>query len=145
MPAGSSGGRGPAGGGIRHLAAFRLAFDAAVRAAASPEDFEPVLLSDGELPPECFSETFVEMLREAGPWGQGFPEPLFHGDFLCLEQRLLKEKHLKLRLATGSGTFDAMHFFCAEALPDTIRAVYSLSVNEYNGNESLQLIVRHWS
>lgn len=132
-----------------NLAAFRLAFDAAVRAASSPEDFEPVLLSDGELPPECFSEAFVDLLREAGPWGQGFPEPLFHGDFLCLEQRLLKEKHVKMSVShPGSNrVFDAIAFNVdRERWPNQatrVRLAYRLDINEFRGSRSLQLMVEY--
>jgi single-stranded-DNA-specific exonuclease len=67
-------------------------------------------------------------------------------------QRIVGEKHLKLTLRPSSGpglssvagTFDAIRFFSAEPAPDFIRAVYSLGINEYNGSESLQLVVRHW-
>ncbi len=59
-------------------------------------------------------------------------------------QRVLGEKHLKLKLSSPAGSFDAIRVFSAEPAPDSIHAVYSLSVNEYNGRESLQLIVRHW-
>ena len=54
------------------------------------------------------------------------------------------EKHLKLKLASPAGSFDAIRFFHADPAPDTVHAVYSLSINEYNGSETLQLIVRHW-
>lgn len=132
-----------------HLAAFRLAFDAAVKAAATPEHFEPVLLSDGELPADCFSEAFVEVLREAGPWGQGFPEPLFHGEFVCLEQRLLKEKHLKMSVCHPSSNrvFDAIAFNVdRERWPNEsrrVRLAYRLDVNEWRGSRSLQLLVEY--
>lgn len=132
-----------------NLAAFRLAFDEAVRAAAAPTDFEPVLLSDGELPPDCFSEAFVELLREAGPWGQGFPEPLFHGDFVCLEQRLLKEKHLKMSVShpASNRVFDAIAFNVdRERWPNEARRVrlaYRLDINEFRGSRSLQLLVEY--
>ncbi|MES2917657.1 MAG: single-stranded-DNA-specific exonuclease RecJ [Pseudomonadota bacterium] len=132
-----------------HLAAFRLAFDAAVKAAATPEHFEPVLLSDGELPPECFSEAFVELLREAGPWGQGFPEPLFHGEFVCLEQRLLKEKHLKMSVShpAANRVFDAIAFNVdRERWPNEskrVRLAYRLDINEWRGSRTLQLLVEY--
>ncbi|HEX4869827.1 MAG TPA: single-stranded-DNA-specific exonuclease RecJ [Moraxellaceae bacterium] len=132
-----------------HLAAFRLAFDSAVQAAADPADFEPVLLSDGELPPECFSEAFVELLREAGPWGQGFPEPLFHGEFICLEQRLLKERHLKMSVShpASNRVFDAIAFnIDRERWPNEARRVrlaYRLDINEFRGSRTLQLMVEY--
>lgn len=132
-----------------NLASFRLAFDEAVRAAASPAEFEPVLYSDGELPPDCFTESFVELLREAGPWGQGFPEPLFHGEFICLEQRLLKEKHLKLSLShPGSNrVFDAIAFNVDRDIwpnqAERVRLAYRLDINEFRGSRSLQLMVEY--
>jgi single-stranded-DNA-specific exonuclease len=134
---------------VGNLASFRLAFDEAVRAAASPAEFEPVLYSDGELPPDCFTESFVQMLREAGPWGQGFPEPLFHGEFICLEQRLLKERHLKLSLShpASNRVFDAIAFNVdRDTWPnqaERVRLAYRLDINEYRGSRSLQLMVEY--
>lgn len=132
-----------------HLAEFRLAFDAAVRQMAEPADFEPVLYSDGELPADCFSEHFAELLRGAGPWGQGFPEPLFHGEFICLEQRLLKEKHLKLSLShpASNRVFDAIAFNVdRDVWPNhaqRVRLAYRLDINEFRGSRSLQLRVEY--
>jgi len=59
-----------------------------------------------------------------------------------LSQRIVGEKHLKLKLGTESTEMDAIHFFSTEPLPEHVHAVFSLSINEYNGKESLQLIVR---
>ncbi|MFX4682005.1 single-stranded-DNA-specific exonuclease RecJ, partial [Acinetobacter baumannii] len=64
----------------------------------APELFQAELLTDGELQPADFTEATARQLRDGGPWGQAFPEPLFEGEFLLLEQRLLKDKHLKLSL-----------------------------------------------
>lgn len=127
------------------LEAFRKALDEAVRAVATAAELEPVLHSDGELPAECFTESFVELLREAGPWGQGFSEPLFHGEFICLEQRLLKERHLKLSLShpASNRVFDAIAFNVdREVWPNEakrIRLAYRLDINEFRGSRSLQL------
>lgn len=132
-----------------HLEDFRAAFNAAVREVVDPRDLEPVLYSDGELPSECFTEPFADMLREAGPWGQAFPEPLFHGDFLCLEQRVLKEKHLKLSVAhpASNRIFDAIAFnIDTEQWPNkakTVRLAYRLDINEFRGSRSLQLRVEY--
>lgn len=128
-----------------HFEAFREAFDGAVRQVADPRDLEPLLYSDGELPADCFTEAFAECLREAGPWGQAFPEPLFHGDFLCLEQRLLKERHLKLSLAHphSNRVFDAIAFnIDTSQWPNKARRVrlaYRLDINEFRGLRALQL------
>lgn len=132
-----------------HLGAFRQAFEAILGSMLSPADFEPIVLSDGELPAECFSENFADVVREAGPWGQGFPEPLFHGEFLCLEQRILKEKHLKMSVAhpDSNRVFDAIAFNIdatqwASRVP-RVRMAYRLDINEYRGNRTLQLMVEY--
>jgi single-stranded-DNA-specific exonuclease len=77
-------------------------------------------------------------------WGQGFPAPQFDDEFTVANQRIVGEKHLRLRLEKQGRTVDAILFNQADKLPDRVRLVYSLDVNEYNGRESLQLIVRHW-
>jgi single-stranded-DNA-specific exonuclease len=132
-----------------NLAAFRLAFDAMVKSVADKADLEPVLHSDGELPADCFSEAFAQLLRDAGPWGQGFPEPLFHGEFLCLDQRVLKEKHLKLSLShpDSNRVFDAIAFNVDRDIWPTqasrVRLAYRLDINEFRGARTLQLMVEY--
>lgn len=134
---------------LARLAEFRVAFDAAVREMADRRDLEPVLHSDGELPPDCFSESFAQLLRDAGPWGQAFPEPLFHGEFLCLDQRLLKEKHVKLSVSHpgANRVFDAIAFNVdREVWPNQakrVRLAYRLDINEFRGSRSLQLRVEY--
>jgi single-stranded-DNA-specific exonuclease len=126
-----------------HLAEFQSAFEAVAQSLLTPTDLTRVLETDGELAQQDFS---VEMARslEQQVWGQGFPQPLFDGVFQVDSQRVVGEKHLKLKLSSKAGAFDAIHFFCADPMPASIRAVYSLGINEYNGRTSLQLIVRHW-
>ncbi|MDP2227504.1 MAG: single-stranded-DNA-specific exonuclease RecJ [Moraxellaceae bacterium] len=125
--------------------AFRRAFDAAVRHAADPRDLEPLLYCDGELPADCFSEAFANVLREAGPWGQAFPEPLFVGEFHCHEQKLLKEKHLKLSVShpESNRVLDAIAFNIDTALwpnpAKRVRLAYRLDINEFRGLRTLQL------
>ena len=132
-----------------NLEAFRAAFNQAVQDVVDPRDLEPVLYSDGELPADCFTEPFADALREAGPWGQSFPEPLFHGDFHCLEQRVLKEKHLKMSLAhpASNRIFDAIAFNVDRAQwPNAsrkVRLAYRLDINEFRGSRSLQLRVEY--
>ena len=77
-------------------------------------------------------------------WGQGFPAPQFNDDFAVQNQRVVGEKHLKLRLRSKGRVIEAMLFGHNEMLPEHIHAVYSLSVNEYNGARCLQLVIRHW-
>lgn len=134
---------------VMHLEAFRAAFNQAVQNVVDPRDLEPVLYSDGELPADCFTESFADALRDAGPWGQAFPEPLFHGDFHCLEQRVLKEKHLKMSVAHpgANRVFDAIAFNIDRAeWPNAARKVrlaYRLDINEFRGSRSLQLRVEY--
>jgi len=126
-----------------NFAKFQHAFETAAQSLLTPADLTKILETDGALQQDEFS---VEMARsiDRQVWGQGFPQPLFDGVFKVESQRVVGEKHLKLKLSSAAGAFEAIHFFCADPMPANIRAVYSLSINEYNGKVSLQLIVRHW-
>lgn len=133
-----------------HFADFCAAFDREVRRHLSAEDLTGRLLCDGELAVDEFNLQLAAALRDAGPWGQHFPEPGFHGEFNLIQQRLVGERHLKMVLQPNGGTevLDAIAFnIDPEVWPDpTIRRarlVYSLDVNEYRGRQSLQLMVRH--
>jgi single-stranded-DNA-specific exonuclease len=127
-----------------HLNEFRQTFEAVAQELLDAEALVKTIATDGALEASEFSLGIARDLQRQ-VWGQGFPEPLFEGDFRVQTQRVVGEKHLKLRLSSPAGSFDAIRFFSAEPAPNTVRAVYSLSVNEYNGSESLQLIVRHWA
>ncbi|MDX8400415.1 MAG: single-stranded-DNA-specific exonuclease RecJ [Gallionellaceae bacterium] len=126
-----------------HFEEFQHAFESVAQSLLTPADLVKVIETDGELSTADFSLDTARALEQQ-VWGQGFPEPLFQGTFRVQSQRIVGEKHLKLKLANSSGSFEAMYFFSTESLPDEVLAVYSLSINEYNGNISLQLIVRHW-
>jgi single-stranded-DNA-specific exonuclease len=126
-----------------HLAEFQQAFESVAQSLLTPADLVKIVETDGELAAADFSLDTARALEQQ-VWGQGFPEPLFQGDFRVQAQRVVGEKHLKLKLVSPAGSIEAMHFFSTEPLPDAMHAVYSLSVNEYNGSASLQLIVRHW-
>lgn len=127
-----------------HLHDFRLAFESVAQELLDADALVKTVSTDGGLEANEFSLDIARDLQHQ-VWGQGFPEPLFEGDFRVQTQRVVGEKHLKLKLSSPAGSFDAIRFFSAEPAPENIHAVYSLSVNEYNGNASLQLIVRHWS
>jgi len=126
--------------------AFARAFDEEVGRWLSDDDLRGRLDTDGELTPADFSLNLAETLRAGGPWGQGFPEPLFDGCFDILDRRIVGEKHLKLTLRSGnSKPLSAIAFRAAETPSDwtRIRAAYRLDVNEYQGNRSLQLVLEH--
>ena len=104
--------------------------------------------TDGMLAPADFSLELAGEIEQAGPWGQGFPEPLFDGAFSVADARLVANKHLKLALRPQGGqrTVNAISFNTDEtAITDTENTtmVYQLNVNRYNGHESPQLIIRH--
>ena len=129
---------------------FSQAFDAQVRRQLTADDLTGRVLSDGELTHADVCLPVAHALRQAGPWGQGFPEPVFHGVFRLLDQRLLKDKHLKLQLQSECGRVqvDGIAFNVErEQWPNPTqqwaRLVYKLEVNEYRGRESVQLLITH--
>jgi single-stranded-DNA-specific exonuclease len=127
-----------------HLCAFSAAFETVAQESLSAADLIRVIETDGELTPAEFTLENAEALRNT-VWGQGFPAPAFQGEFSVQSQRLVGEKHLKLRLAGQGLAADAMLFFHDTPLPERIQAVYRLEVNEWNGVRSLQLNVAHWA
>ncbi len=129
----------PAG---RHEA-FTLAFETVVRELIDPADLEGVIETDGELDAAAHTYELAEQLDHA-VWGQGFPAPLFTATFDVMAQRVVGEKHLKLKLSRDGEVFEAMRFFQADPLPARIHAVYALMPNEFNGQQSLQLKLQHW-
>ena len=128
-----------------HLDPFREAFDEEVRRHLDEGDLLGVLLTDGALEPPDFGLDLARALRAAGPWGSGFPEPLFDGEFEVLEQRVVGEHHVKLKVRpTGSDArIDAIAFNAAADWPRDrmLRLAYRLDVNRYRGMESAQLVV----
>lgn len=133
-----------------NFAAFAAAFDAEVRRQLGADDLTGRLLSDGSLAVEEFHLPLAKELRNAGPWGQHFPEPLFHGVFQLVQQRIVGERHLKVVLKSecGSVQLDGIAFGVdREVWPNpTVRWVdlaYKLDVNEYRGQETVQLLIAH--
>ncbi len=107
-------------------------------------DFSGAIVTDGRLPPDAISLAFARSLRDAGPWGSGFPEPLWTGDFAVIEQRVVGENHLKLRVrpAQGGSVVDAIAFGQAgPAYRGTVQLAFRLDVNEWRSVESPQLVV----
>jgi single-stranded-DNA-specific exonuclease len=131
--------------------AFSAAFDAEVRRQLHAEDMAAMVMTDGELRAQDFNLELVEKLRSAGPWGQHFPEPVFDGEFFLIQQRLVGEKHLKLVLAldaAGKQLIDAIAFNVDLQLwPNNsvkrARLAYRLDVNDYRGQQSVQLMVEY--
>ncbi len=125
------------------FARFRAAFEAVTQTLLSPADLARVIETDGALPLEhCTLEAARVLERQV--WGQGFAAPTFDDDFTVARQRVVGERHLKLRLTKDGRDVEAMLFGQATPLPPRIHAVYRLAVNEWNGTQMLQLTIEHW-
>ncbi|HFE32333.1 MAG TPA: single-stranded-DNA-specific exonuclease RecJ [Gammaproteobacteria bacterium] len=128
---------------------FSQAFDEEVRRHLGAEDLRHEILSDGELSAAELNLPLAESLRAAGPWGQGFSEPLFDGVFDIVKRRIVGENHLKLvlRLPGSEQIIDAIAFNTLDDDWPTgttqVELAYRLDVNEYNGRRSVQLMVEH--
>ena len=130
---------------------FSAAFAEEVEALLGADDLQARILTDGEVQAEELTLATALQLRDHGPWGQGFPEPSFDGEFHVVQQRLLAEKHLKLVLSPigkPQSVLDAIAFNVDRDLwPDCnitrIRAVYRLDVNEFRGQRTVQLILEY--
>lgn len=132
-----------------NLSRFQQLFDETICQIVEPAQLQGVIYTDGELQPqECTLET-AELLKQAGPWGQNFAEPLFEGEFRLLQQRLIGGKHLKLMVENSAGMlFDAVWFnIDLRYYPDLsikkARLIYKLDVNEFRGNRQVQLLLEH--
>lgn len=129
---------------------FQHRFGELVTEWLDPALLQGEILSDGELSPQEMTLEMAQMLRDAGPWGQMFPEPLFDGRFRLLQQRLVGERHLKVMVEPvgGGPLLDGIAFNVdTTAWPDNgvreVTLAYRLDINEFRGNRSLQLIIEH--
>jgi single-stranded-DNA-specific exonuclease len=130
---------------------FALSFDAEVRRCLNGQLPDDAIDTDGELAEAEFCLATARLLHDAGPWGQGFPEPCFDGEFEIASARIVGTRHLKLTLRPrdSRACFDAMAFNHFD--PDDsgtmphgrVRVVYRLSINHYRGAERLQLLLDH--
>jgi len=135
-----------------NLAAFRAAFAAEIAARSGGESLGGIIHSDGALSANELCLDTARVLRAAGPWGQGFPEPIFDGDFQIVEARIVGGKHLKMQLKTADvDPIDAIAFgYIGGAAEDPclrsgarIRLAYRLEVNDFRGSERVQLNCQH--
>ena len=128
-----------------HLPRFQTAFDKAVRAAVTPDMLDAVLLTDGELAKEALNLDTVAKLANAGPWGNGFAEPTFAGEFTLVNQRVVGQDHLKLVFALQDQLIDAIAFRQPplDGQPQRVRVVYKPALNDYGGQQTLQLMVEY--
>jgi single-stranded-DNA-specific exonuclease len=127
----------------RDFERFARGFEAVACDLLSPAQLAHSIETDGSLE-AAYLDLRLAQLLDHQVWGQGFPQPLFCDDFEVQGQRVVGEKHLKLRLARGGRTLEAMRFNALDPLPERVRAAYRLSVNEFNGVQNLELVVEHW-
>jgi single-stranded-DNA-specific exonuclease len=118
-------------------------FEQVVGELLSPADLERTVETDGPLETSYMSLDTARLL-EGQVWGQGFPQPLFCDEFAVLKQRLVGEKHLKMKMQRGGRLVEALQFNAAVPLPAGVRAAYRLAVNDFNGLQNLQLVIEHW-
>ena len=137
---------------LNNLDKFRNIFEETAQTLLTSKDLLHIIETDGDLNESEISLELAHNFTEQ-VWGQGFPRPTFYARFMVVNQYVVGEKHLKLKLRKfGLGTekqklsclYEAMLFFYQDSLPERINAVYHLNINEYCGNKSLQLILDHW-
>jgi len=129
------------------LPAFEQAWQAHAASVLDDGLLQAELLSDGELRPQEFDRFHAEALRDGGPWGQGFPEPLFDGHFEVLDWRVVGERHLKLTLRHPDRRepLAAIHFGGWQDVTPSPRLhlAYRLAPDDYRGGQAIQLIIEH--
>ena len=132
---------------VAKLQDFERAFVDIASAHMEKLDGNHALLSDGDLSSEELCLPFAHLLRQAGPFGQGFESPLFDGEFALLDQRLVGQKHLKMVLKSdGANEVDAIAFNVdlkswPNAMVKRVHIAYRLDINVFRGQETVQLIV----
>jgi single-stranded-DNA-specific exonuclease len=126
---------------------FAAAFDATARAHLDDERLQALVHTDGELDYRDHTLDLAKQLRHAGPWGQGFPPPIFEARVECASWKPMGSRHLRLQLRheQGGAPLDAVMFNCYDGTPPParMRVAYELSVNDWQGRESLRLLLTH--
>lgn len=132
------------------LEQFKSSIETLLNAQLHPDLLEQVIETDGEIDSQDFNYAIAKQVKESGPWGEGFSTPIFDGEFIIHQQRLLAEKHLKLVLEPQNGGPLIEGFFFnvnRQQWPDqsikNVKIVYQLDVDEFRGNQSPNLIIKH--
>lgn len=132
------------------LPEFQSGFEQQVANSLTEADLLASIITDGPLEPQQITMQTAQLLRDAGPWGQQFPEPCFDGIFTLKQQRIVGENHLKLVLAPSSAEqmpIEGIYFNVdLDQWPTTenkVRCVYRLDINEFRGQQNLQLVIQY--
>lgn len=130
-----------------HLDRFAAAFLGHARSVLLDASLQAVIESDGALAPHEFDRRHADALRDGGPWGQGFPEPLFDGEFELVDWRVVGERHLRLRVRCDGvpQPLDAIQFGGWQDVPPPrrMRLAYRLEGDDYRGGDAIRLLVEH--
>lgn len=128
---------------------FVRAFNVVVSRKLTLDDLNSTIFTDGVLNSAYLKLDFIRQLRKCGPWGQGFPEPIFEGTFTIADQRLVGNNHLKMifevdeLVSVNAILFNADTSQWPNADCDTAHVAYKLDINEYRGRQQVQLIIEH--
>jgi single-stranded-DNA-specific exonuclease len=130
-----------------HLVPFRTAFNQIAEQRLDAELLQAECLSDGPLQLHEFSRELAEDIRLAGPWGQGFPEPIFDNVFHVTQWKILAERHIKysLRLDGTDFIISGIHFgaYQGDEPPARLHAAYQLELDDFRGRRDIQILIRH--
>ncbi|PXY88578.1 single-stranded-DNA-specific exonuclease RecJ [Gilliamella apis] len=132
------------------LERFRKHFETLIDKRLNANTLEQIIETDGEVDSQDFNYAMAKQLKESGPWGEGFTEPTFDGDFIVHQQRLFAEKHLRLVLEPKNGG-PIIEGICFNVnltqWPDNtiknVKIVYQLDVDDFRGNQTAKLMIRH--
>ncbi|WLT07117.1 single-stranded-DNA-specific exonuclease RecJ [Gilliamella apis] len=132
------------------LERFQKHFETLIDKRLNANTLEQIIETDGEVDSQDFNYAMAKQLKESGPWGEGFTEPTFDGDFIVHQQRLFAEKHLRLVLEPKNGG-PIIEGICFNVnltqWPDNtiknVKIVYQLDVDDFRGNQSAKLMIRH--
>ena len=133
----------------QHYALFKTLFNDEITRLTRRQPIGDDIETDGELAADQFSLGLAREIENAGPWGQGFAEPLFNGRFSVADVRVVAGRHLKFKLqaANSEQLIDAISFYSSDDVrvkeADSLELIYQLCVNDYNGHPSPQLIIKH--
>jgi single-stranded-DNA-specific exonuclease len=130
---------------VECLPDFKTAVREQMDRMLDPALLQAEILSDGELQAHECDRRHAELLRDSGPWGQAYPEPLFDGVFVMRGWRVVGEKHLKLELDGWGRRLNAIEFggWRGEAPPSRLRIAFRLEPDDWRGGDAIQLVVVH--
>lgn len=125
----------------QNLAAFESAFTDLATRWIDPQDLSRTWVTDGDLDDADWTVDQIDVLEQQ-VWGAGFPHPVFCSDWQVLQQRLVADKHLKLKLARAGLQVEGIWFGRTEWLPDQARLIYRVGINRWRGQAHIQVQVQ---